>query len=514
LSVSEAATQLQTAWRLRRLTGQVSEPGLLVPYDGFHYHPHQEVGIRWMMEREAEGSRFVRGGILADEMGLGKTWETVGLLLNSVVPNTLILVPPVLLSQWHQVLKSSRISHSMLVTGGEWKRYDQMRENLHVYLSTYDRIVHNPLTLNDVCLDRIIADEGHALRNPRTKRFERLSKIKAPIHWILSGTPVQNKMNDFKALCLWMGLQGKPDDASWKEVASQLILRRTVKDVIETVPEFPEMPPSHKIVPVTMPEDSDEKRIFDILMRRFKNAVDDEVSGIQILEYFLRIRQMLAHPQIYIDAMHKKYKGRYPRPSVWSGTASKMEAFGKLLETTEKVPTLIFTQFADEMNIAEDVAKMAGFTTFTIRGGQTDAQRNHMIEESKASVAAGKPTAMLIQIVAGNAGINLQHLNRIIFLSSHWNPAVVDQAVGRSYRIGQKSQVDVYHILLADGAEKNLDRYMAKCHKKKRQTAKDLHAKLICEAAVSTEYVIHELNKVCPEDIIEDLLQPDVPVPA
>jgi SNF2 family DNA or RNA helicase len=509
LSSTDAAIRIQNFWRVNCLFHEPETP-LFVPYDGFHYHPHQEAGIRWMLDRESENSRFVRGGILADEMGLGKTWETVGLLLNAAKQNsnTLILVPPVLLSQWHQVLLKSRISHSVLVTGGQWKHYYQMRENFHVYLSTYDRIVNNPLALDDVCLERIIADEGHALRNPRTKRFERLSKIKAPIHWILSGTPVQNKMNDFKALCLWMGLQAKPDDASWKEVAERIILRRTVKDVIETVPEFPELPPEHKIVPVTMPEDSEEKKIFDVLMHRFKNAVDDQVNGIHILEMFLRIRQLLAHPQIYIDAMHKKYKGRYHRPRAWSGTASKMEAFSKLLESTEKLPTLIFTQFADEMNIAEDVAKMAGFTTFTIRGGQTDAQRNHMIEESKASVEAGKPTAVLIQIVAGNAGINLQHLNRIIFLSSHWNPAVVDQAVGRSYRIGQKSQVEVYHILLADGAERNLDRYMAKCHKKKRQTAKNLHAKLICEAAVSTEYVMHELNKVCPEEVIEVQPQP------
>lgn len=456
-----------------------------------------------MLEREKEEALYLRGGILADEMGLGKTWETVGLLLNSPkqYTNTLILVPPVLLAQWHQVLDKSRISHSMLVVGGVWKQYNNLRKNLHVYLSTYDRIVNNLLTLDDVCLERIIADEGHALRNPYTKRFQQLSKIKVPIHWILSGTPIQNKLKDFEVLCKWMHLKKVPK-VPLIGYAETLILRRTVKDVIETVPEFPEKPPDHKIVPVTMPEDSDEKEIFDVLIQRFQNAVDAHVSAIHILELYLRIRQMLAHPQIYIDAMHKKYKGRYARPRVWSGTASKMEAFSKLLCTTEKLPTLIFTHFIEEMNIAEEVATAAGFKTYKICGGQTDEMRTRIIEESKASVEAGEPIAMLIQIVAGNAGINLQHLNRIIFLSSHWNPAIVDQAVGRSYRIGQKSQVEVYHILLADGAERNLDRYMAKCHKKKRVIAKNLHYKLVCDSAVNTEYVIHELNKVCPDECV------------
>lgn len=498
-SLSSAVSALETAWLARRSRLAPIVPSLIVPYDGFHYHPHQEEGVRWMIAREAEGALYLRGGILADEMGLGKTWETMGLLVNRPVPNTLILVPPILLAQWSKVLEKSRMSYSVLCPGAKWKRNYGIREGVHVYLATYDRMVRNLNSLEGKPVDRILADEGHALRNQGTRRFQALRRLEAPRRWILSGTPVQNKLDDFKALCAWLSLARQPE-ISWAEYAKDLILRRVVADVQETVADFPENKPNHHIVPVTMPEGGDEKLVFDTLVRRFQSALDLQAASIQVLELYLRIRQFLAHPQIYIDAMHRKFKGDYRRARAWTATASKMQTFQRLLRETPKRPTIVFTNFQDEMEYAEGILQTESFRTFKVCGGQTDIVRASVIQQSEESVAKGEPTAILIQIVAGNAGLNLQHMNRIIFLSSHWNPAVVDQAVARAYRIGQTNQVDVYHILLADGAEKNLDRYIAKCHTRKRTAAQQLHQKLVCEAAVDSEQIIKELNLICPEE--------------
>jgi SNF2 family DNA or RNA helicase len=452
-----------------------------------------------MMARETEGALHVRGGILADEMGLGKTWETMGLLVNCPVPNTLLLVPPILLAQWARVLEKSRMPYSILAPGSKWKRHYGIREGVHVYLATYDRMVRSMDLLEGVEIQRVLADEGHALRNQATRRFQILRRIAAPRRWILSGTPVQNKLDDFKALCAWLGLARQPE-ISWAEYAGDLILRRVVADVQETVVDFPENKPNHHIVPVCMPEDGDEKLVFDALVRRFNSALDLQAASIQVLELYLRIRQFLAHPQIYIDAMHRKFKGEYRRARQWTSTASKMTAFQRLLHETPKRPTIVFTNFQEEMEYAEGILKSEGFRTYKICGGQNDAVRASIIRQSEESATKGEPTAILIQIVAGNAGLNLQHMNRIVFLSSHWNPAVIDQAVARAYRIGQTEQVDVYHILLADGAEKNLDRHIAKCHAQKRTVAKQLHEKLVCDAAVDSERVIYELNLICPEE--------------
>ncbi len=454
-----------------------------------------------MMSRESETAVLCRGGILADEMGLGKTWETIGLMLNNPVRETLILVPPVLQPQWAEALKKSDFPVSILQMGGKWKLQSAgTRSDMNVRLATYDRAARYFSTFESIELDRVIADEGHALRNPNTRRFQTLKRLVAPRRWILSGTPLQNKLDDFSSLLQWMCVNYRAANMNLRETAATLILRRVVADVADRITTFPEFKPVHRVHPVMMAPESKEKQVFDALVRRFQSAQDSQAQNWVVLELYLRIRQFLAHPQIYINAMHKKYKGDYGRAKEWDSTACKMDAFEAIVTKADKRPTIVFTNFKEELRYAEGVLREAGYETWSICGGQNDAIRSAVIRKSQEAVAAGRPAAILIQIVAGNAGINLQHMNRIVFLSSHWNPAVIDQAVARAYRIGQTERVEVHHILLADGAEKNLDRYIAKLHGNKRDIARELHEKLICESAADPKEILRTLNEICPDE--------------
>ena len=316
---------------------------------------------------------------------------------------------------------------------------------------------------------------------------------------------MQNRLADFKNLLRWLDASYNKEFDPLEVVAEEIMLRRTVAEVREAVPAFPELKPQHYIHPVIMEEEGQEKAIFDTLVRRFNQAVENRMENWLILELYLRIRQFLAHPQIYRDAMMKKYP---PKPEdsdarkdpVWHGTAAKMNYLGQFLSTTAKFPTLIFTTFRDEMDYAEGECRKSGYSTWRICGGLGAAGIDTAVRKSREAAAAGEAVAVLVQIQAGNAGINLQHLHRILFLSSHWNPAIVDQAVGRAYRIGQTKPVEVHHILLADGAEKNLDRLMVRLHQKKRTVATQLNAKLACDSAVDTAVVFDVLNAVCPDE--------------
>lgn len=467
-----------------------------IPFEGFRYHPHQVKAVNWMIEREF-GGQFCNGGILADEMGLGKTWMTIGLLLNNHVPTTLILVPPVLQPQWSEALTKANISHRILSTGQKWTEYKGTRSQ-EVLLATYDRAARHPDLINKIGVNRVICDEGHVLRNgPKTKRFSAVNSIQSDYRWILSGTPIQNKADDFRHLLTFLNV--KYDKAVVSDIASAIILRRTVADVKSTVVDFPKNKPAHFIHPVSMPEGSEEKSVYDRLVKRFADAQEAHVENFILLELYLRIRQFIAHPQIYTSAMCKKYKESYTRKE-WTGTASKMDAFEKLMTSISKRPTIVFTNFREEMNIAHEKLLDAGYRVWEIAGGMTDSARESVVKDSRKAVATGKPAAILIQIQAGCAGLNLQYMNRIVFLSNHWNPTVMDQAVGRAYRIGQTGSVEVHHLLMADGSEKNLDRYIAKTHSKKRLIAQKIHPKLVCDAAVDVRDVLDTLNEVCPDE--------------
>lgn len=470
----------------------------IVPYVGFNYHPHQVQALTWMRSREHVDAEYVRGGILADEMGLGKTWMTLGLLLNEQVPNTLLLVPPVLQPQWAEALVRCSIPHRVLCGGGKWT-IAAGTHPIKVTLATYDRCVNNTVLVRDQEYQRIVCDEGHVLRNgPKLRRFRATAAIEAPRRWILSGTPVQNTKADFHNLVKWLGMADEQRIAtSTMLIAAQIILRRTVGDVREVVAAMPDRPPTHIVHPLVMPLGDEEERVFSALVGRFNHAIEVHAKNTIILELYLRIQQFLAHPGVYVEAMKRKYKGHYVRES-WTGTATKMGTFKEWLKSEEAKPTIVFTTFRTQMDLAAVVLEDAGYTVHRICGGMTDSGRSLALSESKEAAGLGSKVAIVVQIVAGSAGLNLQHCERVVFLSSHWNPAIVDQAVARAYRMGQTKEVTVHHFLMADGADRNIDRIMAGRHGEKRATAMGVHPKLYCEAAADTNTVMATLNAAMP----------------
>jgi SNF2 family DNA or RNA helicase len=475
---------------------------LLPVNDTIAYFPHQVEGIRRMIEREAECAEYFRGGILADEPGLGKTYSSIGLMVNNPVANTLLLVPPVLQPQWAKALEECSVPYAVLQPpkrkgAGGYLTEVPGTKPFHVVLSTYDRATNNPALLATMVFDRMICDEGHVFRNGKsTKRFRILAAVPAARRWILSGTPVQNRKQDFNNELLFLGMStAERIRTGLKEIADVVMIRRTVSLVRELVPTMPRVKPTHVVHPVVMPTGGEEERVFCALVGRFERALERRhIAQAIILELYLRIRQFLAHPAIYVEAMKRKFGAAYER-TAWEHSASKMDAFRVFLAEQPKQPTIVFTTFREEMNMATEILEAAGYTVGQIGGGMTDAARTAVIEESKMASAP----AIVVQIVAGGAGLNLQHCHRVVFLSSHWNPAIVDQAIARAYRIGQAKHVTVHHILLADDAEKNLDRRMQALHGLKRSEALKINTDLYCETAVSTDDVMAELDAVAPE---------------
>ena len=476
----------------------------ITPNSVIKYHAHQIEAIDFMIGREASSSLYFRGGIEGDEMGLGKTYSTIGLLLNNPVPETLILVPPSLEHQWAACLLESSIPTRILVAGKSHFTTVVGTRDFRVTLGTYDRAVNMVDTLKETAYDRLVCDEGHIFKNGKnTRRFRVLSTIAAPRRWILTGTPVHNDKKDFKNLLIFLGCKSIITTGKLESVANTVMIRRIVSDVKDVVDSMPASPPTHFVHPVTMPEGSEEHTIFDALVARLNSAIEAHSRTWIILKLYLRIRQFISDPSIYVNAMNREYKGKYVRPA-WTGTASKMTAFQSYMATTKKVPTIIFTNFIEELETADHMLKTLGYSTWSIQGGMSSQGRATAIEESKVAVEEGKPVAILVQIVAGGCGLNLQHCHRVVMLSSHWNPAIVDQAIARAYRMGQVNPVEVHHFLLADDAELNIDRKIASAHGRKRQAAVEVHSKLLTESAIEYESLREILDNTVELAEVED----------
>jgi SNF2 family DNA or RNA helicase len=444
-------------------------PDLIPVRQGIAYLPHQEAGIRWMLGREwapaggkdplsllekrvhmIEGG--CRGGILADDMGLGKTFQTIGLIKNSPFTyRTLILCPPALLSGWAQELVACGLTCSTQLSS---------LSTASVFLASYNKAHLHATAFRAARYERVILDEGHVIRNGEsTKRWWSWMGItqKTSCRWILSATPVQNGIKDWRNLCSWLRVKGDV-----MTLAPVIMLRRTMDDLRSVMKDS--LPPAPVFIRhgLSIP-DGPESVLFRALTDQLDSVMESShVSALMKLELYMRVQQFMVHPQIYIDSMRTKFRGAYPRPD-WTGTTTKFSAVVEELRRSDE-PTIIFCNFRAEMDRIADVATQMGRRVWSVRGGMGSEAVGDAVSQAREAVSLHNSVVVIVQIVAGGAGINLQFCTRILFLSQHWNPAVVHQAVGRAVRIGQRAPVSVQFFCIDDDVSDNIDLRMAQLH--------------------------------------------------
>jgi SNF2 family DNA or RNA helicase len=484
------------------------------PRVGINYLDHQVEGIRWMMSRErltpgsrpdgtteSGDSKWCRGGVLADDMGLGKTFQIIGLIKNGAALRTLVVCPPALYSPWREELRACGFRVHGTVTE---VTSSSDPDAVSIWLTTYPRLSAHYDDFAEVGFGRVVLDEGHNIRNGETgRKDETVKKIRrsrfgacndiaasASCRWIVSATPIQNGRQDWANLCKWLRVRmTAPGDTEPRErvqrhlaadaettdvpmtvsegktVAADIMLRRTMAELRDTMTAIPPAPIFHNH-DLTIPTGSKEGRLFQALCNQLQNAMDSKtVSGLIKLELYLRIQQFLVHPQIYIESMRAKFKGAYPRPD-WASTATKWTAVYQEVERaiTDKAPVIVFCNFRSEMDRMVEAATTAGGAVWAIRGGMGAEKIGEAVIAARAAATEGLPVVVVVQIVSGGCGLNLQFCRRVLFLSQHWNPAVVHQAVGRAVRIGQTVAVEVHTFRVVDGVLDNLDRRMAQLH--------------------------------------------------
>jgi SNF2 family DNA or RNA helicase len=449
-----------------------TQMALIPPRADIYLLPHQEEGIEWMIERE----KLERGGILGDDMGLGKTFQTIGLLKNGEKRRTLILAPPALKSGWKEELEKCgyEVREQQQGTNSWFPSTHPEKES--VWLTTYPRASLRVESLKRDAFERVILDEGHCIRNGiKTNRFnDCLTISKSTVYrWILSATPIQNGMKDWENLCKWLGVDPAEDG---------IMLRRTMGELrLTDGPLTSLLPPLPKIIEheLHIKEGTKEGKLFRALCDNAESLMErTHISGLLKLTAYMRIQQFLVHPQIYINAMRRSRKG-YIRPD-WRpiDTTTKWTQCLSLLKkgVEEKKGIIVFCMFKEEMEMFEEAGKSLTPNVFSIRGGMGQEKLAKELKSSREM--REEEQIIVIQIVAGGVGLNLQYCDMIIFSSQHWNPAVVHQAIGRAVRIGQKKEVEVHRIRIMDSVSENLDRKISEKHNMKIEVAREINESL------------------------------------
>ena len=462
---------------------------------GYSLYPHQVKGIEFMKNIER---KFKKGGILADEVGLGKTIQTIGLLLERP-GHTLIAGPLGVVPQWAEKLRKilPEDRFTVVVHHGSTRL-----TNVVEFLDTQAQMGKAGIVVTSLGLmtrmgaihvatwDRLVIDEAHYARNPKTRLFRKCKHLQATTKWMLSATPVQNKTEDLMSLLrIACKLTGRTRNLEKiKKLRNIFLLRRTKEEIKQTLPL---LTIENKICRFLS---EDEEQFYSLVEQNTAEAFNQAMrrrnagTNILILELLLRLRQCTLHPQMVIDGYKKKGIFNQELPK-WDTKTTKIHYLEKIIKKELiKSPdqrTIIFCQFHKEIDLIQEMLTENGFTS-EVYSGKTN-------QETRQEILSGIlcPQFLIIQIRAGGAGLNLQEYNRVFITSPDWNPSNEFQAIGRAHRNGQTKPVKVTRLILHWSK-----RYMKQLEEQKK-TAKQIEGKLAKDnverkLSVEERYVLEE----------------------
>ena len=413
---------------------------------------YQISGYNWLRFLE----EFNLNGVLADDMGLGKTVQTISLLLSYFERNFeltgIIICPKSLLKNWKkEIERFAPLLKSEIYHGTKNERSELREKNCHIWITTYGTFRNDSVFFNKEVFDYCIVDEAQNLKNNQTKTFKELKKLNAKHKIALTGTPIENSINDLKSLFDFLipGFFGsnkeyrKSYEHNYKQLQKKikpLMLRRKKEEVLKDLP-----PKTIKNFYVDMTQNQEElyvnyyMRVKQEVKEMTQNQEEWNTNRFQILKHILRLRQIATHPEMFIKD-----------EQIGSG---KLESLMELLEeiTSEGHKTLVFSQFSSMLEIVRrelNIRKMNGL----IIDGST-RNREQILDKFKTEQ---EQKILLMTLKVGGVGLNLTEADYVIILDPWWNPAVELQAIDRTHRIGQTMPVMVYRMISSSTIEEKV----------------------------------------------------------
>ena len=445
-----------------RIAGQVAE----IRRDPAN-HPLRKALLKTeLLPYQLDGIAFAAGAgraILADDMGLGKTIQGVGvaelLAFEAGIQRVLIICPASLKSQWHAEIRRFSGRPVQIVQGSAEERAAQYGAAFFS-IANYEQILRDLPSVRATEWDLIILDEAQRVKNWEAATTRVIQSLKSRFALALSGTPLENRLEELFTVASFIDdrrlgpafrflnthrvtdergkvLGYKNLDQLRKNLAP-ILLRRTRASVIQQLPSR-----STEIIRVIPSEEQLEihNGHLRIVSGIVKKSYINEMDLLRLRKALLMCR-MAANATTLVDKQPKNF-------------STKLEALdellGKLLAESDR-KILIFSEWTSMLDLIEPLLKKhkAGFVR--LDGSVPQNKRQPIIQKFQNDPAC----SIFLTSNAGSTGLNLQAANTIINVDLPWNPAVLEQRIGRAHRMGQTRPVQVYLLVTQDTLEEKL----------------------------------------------------------
>ena len=421
---------------------------------------YQKQGLDWL--NFLDDCRF--GGCLADDMGLGKTIQVIAFLLLLKVKHgkqtSIALVPTSLIFNWEAELNRFAPSIRYLVLyGANRMKHTNDLGNYDLIITSYGTLLSDIGHLKHFEFNYIFLDESQNIRNPNSQRYASVMQLKARNRIAITGTPIENNTMDLFAQLSFAcpGLLGSkrsfrdlysiPIDKfkslynlrDLQQKISPFILRRTKKEVAKELPEKTEMI-------IYCPMEEAQRKVYDTYEREFRDyisgATEEELSrqSVHVLKGLTRLRQVCDSPLLLQDE------------KLFSDRSSKIEILLEQIENnapSHKI--LVFSQFVSMLELIRKELDERNIGYCFLSGSTKNREEvvNRFQHDKNIRV-------FLVSLKAGGTGLNLTEADYVYIVDPWWNPAVENQAIDRSYRIGQKKNVVAVRLICPDTLEEKI----------------------------------------------------------
>ncbi|XP_075215180.1 DNA repair and recombination protein RAD54B-like [Lycorma delicatula] len=465
---------------------------------------HQKDGIIFLY-RCVVGLRNHKyvGAILADEMGLGKTLQSITLIWtlmkqgpygNPLIKRVLIVTPSSLVGNWNQEfmhwLGRERIKVFTVDQKNKPSDYAKLH-NIPALIISYEMFVRYYEDVSNIKFDLIICDEGHRLKNNNIRTSMLLNQIHCRRRVLLTGTPIQNDLQEFHALVdfvnpgilgtytefrktyeepIVMSRQPRADEYIRKKgenmaqklnhKTSGFILRRTQALINQFLPS------KHEAVVFCIPTDL-QKLLYKTAAEVWESRLDKtefESSEISHLSVIMTMKKISNHPllvdcklnqepddltQCLSDILANSSKGLIEE-------SSKLELVMCLLKNLQqtKEKLVLVSYYTQTLDMLAELCSQNEFRYCRLDGATPSAQRVSIV--NKFNSTHSQETIFLLSGKAGGTGLNLTGASRLVLFDSDWNPASDLQAMARIWRDGQTKSVYIYRLLNAGTIEEKI----------------------------------------------------------
>ncbi|XP_066526545.1 chromodomain-helicase-DNA-binding protein 5 isoform X1 [Hoplias malabaricus] len=458
-------------------------------------HPYQLEGLNWLRFSWAQGTDT----ILADEMGLGKTVQTIVFLYSLYKEGHskgpfLVSAPLSTIINWEREFEMWAPDFYVVTYTGDKDSRAVIRENeftfedsavksgrkvfrmkkdtpvkFHVLLTSYELITIDQAILGSITWACLVVDEAHRLKNNQSKFFRILNGYKIYYKLLLTGTPLQNNLEELFHLLNFLtperfnNLEGFLEefaDISKEDQIKKLhdllgphMLRRLKADVFKNMPAKTELIVRVELSPM-------QKKYYKFILTRNFEALNSKGGGNQVslLNIMMDLKKCCNHPYLFPVAAveapvlpNGSYDGNLLVKS--SGKLTLLQKMLKKLKD-EGHRVLIFSQMTKMLDLLEDFLEFEGYKYERIDGGITGGLRQEAIDRFNAPGA--QQFCFLLSTRAGGLGINLATADTVIIYDSDWNPHNDIQAFSRAHRIGQNKKVMIYRFVTRASVEERI----------------------------------------------------------